>query len=102
MTMDSVTIIATVIARPETREELQAILLSQVGPTRGEDGCVTYELHVDPADPCVFVFYETWRAQSDLDVHMTMPHLQPLQSQADRLLAQPVEIRPLTRLDVLS
>lgn len=100
--MDPVTIVATVVARPETCDELQAILLSQVGPTRAEAGCVTYELHVDPADPCVFVFYETWRTQSDLDAHMKMPHLQPLQSQADRLLARAVEIRPLTRIEVPS
>ena len=33
-----------------------------------------------------------------LDAHLAMPHLQPLVSQLDRLLACPVEIRPLTML----
>jgi len=41
------------------------------------------------------VFYENWRSQEDLDQHMKMPHLMPLLSEIDRLLARPVEIRHL-------
>jgi quinol monooxygenase YgiN len=44
------------------------------------------------------VFYENWRTQADLDAHLAMPHLAPLFSQLDRLLARPVEIRHLTML----
>ena len=57
------TIIGTVIARPETREELQALLAAQVAPTRAEAGCLNYDFHADAADPCIFVFYENWRIQ---------------------------------------
>ena len=72
------TIIGTVVAKPETREELQAILSGFVEPTRAEDGCINYDFHVDPADPCVFMFYENWRSKDDLDRHLAMPHLKPL------------------------
>ena len=92
------TIIGTVTARPETREELATLLKAQVPPTRAEEGCINYDFHVDAADPCVFVFYENWTSRAALDAHLAMPHLQPLFSQLDRLLAQPVEIRPLTML----
>jgi quinol monooxygenase YgiN len=92
------TIIGTVTARPETREELATLLAAQVAPTRAEEGCINYDFHVDAADPCVFVFYENWTSRAALDAHLAMPHLQPLFSQLDRLLAQPVEIRPLTML----
>ena len=92
------TIIGTVTARPETREELASLLMAQVGPTRVEAGCINYDFHVDAADPCVFVFYENWTDRAALDAHLAMPHLQPLFSQLDRLLACPVEIRPLTML----
>lgn len=90
------TIIGTVIARPETREELATLLAAQVAPTRAEEGCINYDFHVDAADPCVFVFYENWTSRAALDAHLAMPHLQPLFSQLDRLLACPVDIRPLT------
>lgn len=92
------TILGTVTARPETRDELLALLHAQVAPTRAEAGCINYDFHVDAADPCVFVFYENWTDRSALDAHLAMPHLQPLFSQLDRLLACPVDIRPLTML----
>lgn len=92
------TIIGTVTARPETREELASLLMALVAPTRAEAGCINYDFHVDAADPCVFVFYENWTDRAALDAHLAMPHLQPLFSQLDRLLACPVEIRPLTML----
>ena len=92
------TIIGTVTARPDTREELLSLLQAQVAPTRAEAGCIDYDFHVDAADPCVFVFYENWTDRAALDAHLAMPHLQPLFSQLDRLLACPVDIRPLTML----
>jgi quinol monooxygenase YgiN len=92
------TIIGTVTARPETREELSALLMAQVDPTRAESGCISYDFHVDEVDPCVFVFYENWTSREALDAHLAMPHLVPLFSQLDRLLACPVDIRPLTML----
>ena len=92
------TIIGTVTARPETREELASLLLAQVAPTRAEPGCINYDFHVDAADPCVLVFYENWTSREALDAHLAMPHLKPLFSQLDRLLARPVDIRPITML----
>lgn len=92
------TIVGTVTARPETQKELAALLQAQVAPTRAEAGCINYDFHVDAKDPCVFVFYENWTSRAALDAHLAMPHLQPLLSQLDRLLACPVEIRPLTML----
>ena len=96
--MAHVTIIGTVVAKPETREELERLLAAQVAPTRAEPGCLNYDFHADAEDPCTFVFYENWRSQSDLDAHLAMSHLRPLVSQIDRLLALPVEIRHLTML----
>ena len=92
------TILGTVTARPETRDELHQLLMAQVAPTRAEAGCINYDYHGDAADPCAFVFYENWINKAALDAHLAMPHLQPLFSQLGRLLALPVDIRPLTML----
>lgn len=96
------TIIGTVVAKPSTREELLEILTEQVAPTRLEAGCINYDFHVDADDPCRFVFYENWRSKADLDAHLAMPHLQPLFSRLEELLAEPVDIRPLTMLSHLA
>lgn len=90
-----VSLIATLTARPETRDEFFRLLVDQVAPTRSEQGCIDYNLHVDAADPCVFVFYENWQSQADLDAHMETDHLKPLLSQIDRLLARPIDVRRL-------
>lgn len=94
----TVTIIGTVTSRPECRDEVEALLRGLVEPTRAEPGCINYDFHVDAADPCVFVFYENWTSQADLDAHLKMPHLAPLVGQVDRLLSVPVDIRHLRML----
>ena len=86
------TIIGMVVAKPETRAELHKILAAQVVPTRAEPGCINYDFHVDDKDPCAFMFYENWASKADLDLHLKMPHLKPLQSRMGELLARPVEI----------
>lgn len=91
--MSHCTITGTVVAKPGTRIELQAILTAMVAPTRAEPGCMNYDFHVDAKDPCVFMFYENWRSKADLDAHLKMPHLVPLISRVDELLAKPVELR---------
>lgn len=98
MAVPGCTIIGTVVARPEKREELERILAAQVDPTRAEPGCVDYHFHSDANDPCVFVFYENFASREALDAHLKLPHLMPLMSRLDELLARPVEIRHLEML----
>ncbi|TPN12830.1 antibiotic biosynthesis monooxygenase [Mesorhizobium sp. B2-1-3] len=96
------TVIGTVVAKPETRDELQRILSGLVEPTRAEEGCINYDFHVDPADPCVFMFYENWRSKDDLDRHLSMPHLMPLFGKLDALVARPVDVRQFVMLSQLA
>jgi quinol monooxygenase YgiN len=92
------TIIGTVVAKPEKREELYSVLMAQVAPTRAEEGCVSYDFHCDHADPNVFVFYENFVDRDALEAHLKMPYLQPLFGRIEELLAKPVDIRFLDML----
>jgi quinol monooxygenase YgiN len=97
------TLTATIVARPEHRDEVLSILQSFVEPTRAEEGCINYDLHSDANDPNVFMFYENWSTKEDLDRHSKMEHLKPLGARADVILARPVEIRffhMITNLDL--
>jgi len=96
--MSHCTLIGTVVAKDETREELRNILAAMVAPTRAELGCLNYDFHVDVEDPNVFVFYENWQSRADLDAHLNTPHLAPLVGRLDELLARPVEMRFLEML----
>src|ERR1700689_5553744 len=91
--MSHCTIIGVVVAKPEARDELMAMLAAQVAPTRAEPGCMNYDFHVDTQDSCVFMFYENWRSKADLDAHLKIAHLKPLVRRASELLARPVEIK---------
>ena len=92
------TIIGTVVAKPEKRDELMRILAAQVAPTRAEPGCINYDFHCDESDPNVFVFYENFLSKEALEEHLNKPHLKPLMDKLDELLAKPVDIRHLEML----
>lgn len=92
------TITGTVVAKPDKRAELLAILSAQVAPTRAEAGCINYDFHCEKADPNVFVFYENFVSREALAEHSKQPYLQPLMSRAGELLARPIEIRFLEML----
>ena len=68
------TVVATIKARNDTAEEVRARLSRLVEPTRKEKGCVEYTLYQDNDNPSVFIFYENWESQTDLDAHMKSPH----------------------------
>ncbi len=86
----------TVIARARAREEkvrhVKEVLMGLVGPTREEPGCISYVLHQAPEDVSQFVFVEKWASQAALDEHLQKPHLKAFLSQADELLAAPLDV----------
>ena len=92
------TIIGTVVAKPDKRDELLRILAAQVAPTRAEPGCINYDFHCDESDPNVFVLYENFLSKEALEEHLNKPHLKPLMDKLDELLAKPVDIRHLEML----
>jgi quinol monooxygenase YgiN len=92
------TIIGTVVAKPERREEVFQILHAMVVPTRTESGCVSYDFHCDRNDPNTFVFYENFVDDAALDTHIKMPYIETIFEGTKELLARPVEIRHLTLL----
>jgi quinol monooxygenase YgiN len=54
--------------------ELETELRALLEPTRNEPGCMAYELHKDPENPAKFMFYEKFKNQAALDLHLDSPH----------------------------
>jgi quinol monooxygenase YgiN len=67
---------------------LEGLLL----PTRGEAGCINYDLHQSHIDPALFVFYENWKSEADLEAHARSAHIQSFRKLANEILVAPVEI----------
>ena len=69
------TVVATIRARSGSEVPVREGLEGLLAPTRAEEGCVTYDLHVDLEDPCRFVFYETWQSEAHLEAHLASAHI---------------------------
>jgi quinol monooxygenase YgiN len=68
------TVVAKVVAKPDTIEAVASQLMKLIAPTRQEQGCIEYTLHRDNQDPAIFIFYETWESQAALEQHMNSGH----------------------------
>jgi quinol monooxygenase YgiN len=78
MTESPIVINVGLQAAPGYEGKLGSQLLAKVGPTRGEPGCMVYELHSDPENSAKFMFYEKFASQAALEDHLVDRTLQTL------------------------
>jgi quinol monooxygenase YgiN len=61
----------TMIVLPEKQLEVMQTLLSMIGPTEKEAGCLSYTVFCDIEDKHRFNLLEEWESRSDLDHHIS-------------------------------
>jgi quinol monooxygenase YgiN len=66
-------------AAPGREKELEQALLTLRGASRGEAGCLTYELNRDPEHLGRFSLYEKFRDPDAHAAHLAAPHFQDFQ-----------------------
>lgn len=71
----ALTIVAKIIAKPESVELVKTELLKLIPITRAEQGCIQYVLHQDNDNAYTFVFYENWESRDLWQTHMANDHL---------------------------
>ena len=79
-------VVAIFVAKPGFEEKLETLLRSVVEPTLREEGCISYQVNRDIANPRRFVFTEEWHSRTDLDRHLATPHLRTLAAQVPELI----------------
>jgi len=89
----TVRVLARITARSDKTEEVKSLLLGLVGETRKENGCISYQLLQNNANPSDFTFVEEWASDSDIDNHFTTGHVQDAFSKAASLLAKEPDIQ---------
>ena len=75
MSIQQLTITATILAKPEKREFVKQALLDLIPPTLKEDGCLNYDLHQDNDNPNRFFFYENWATRTLWLDHNASSHI---------------------------
>jgi quinol monooxygenase YgiN len=86
------TLIARLTAKPEHADALGKGLQQLIAPTSLEAGSLGYVLHRDNNDPNVWILYETWVSQADLDAHFKYPYTKELMARFPGLLAKEMEL----------
>ncbi|MBP6014798.1 MAG: antibiotic biosynthesis monooxygenase [Alphaproteobacteria bacterium] len=62
-------VLGSVLARPETFDELRTLGLQHVHRSRGEPGCISHDVHVHSENPLNLVFVEKWHDAQALAAH---------------------------------
>jgi quinol monooxygenase YgiN len=99
-TMNEKTLLIVAISEtsPERAEELKPILLGLIEPTRKENGCISYELYQDTANPGKFTFIEKWKSNELLDAHLKSPHLVAAVEAFNKILTKEMIIMRLDKI----
>jgi quinol monooxygenase YgiN len=82
----AVTLIVILRAREGQETLLEAELRALVGPTRKEDGCLTFDLHHSVDTPGAFLLHEVWASRDAHTEHMHTPHFLRWNARKDALL----------------
>ncbi|MCX7603217.1 MAG: antibiotic biosynthesis monooxygenase [Bryobacteraceae bacterium] len=92
------TVVAEIVAKPGCEERLRQELLALIEPTRAEEGCLQYDLHVSTENPGHFLFFENWTSREALDRHLATPHLKRLDQVLPELAAGEPRIATFSRI----
>jgi quinol monooxygenase YgiN len=93
MSTPTLRVVARLVAFPDKVEELKSLLLSIMEPTRAEQGCITYELLQNQADPTDFTFVEEWESTGLLEQHLASTHIQAAVLKLEGVAVAPPDIR---------
>jgi quinol monooxygenase YgiN len=83
-------------ARAEKTSELKEMLADFAGRARAEEGCLEYHVHQDRAEPGLFVFYEVWRSDADMNTHLAQPYMTAFMEHRMRYLDREVDVHVLS------
>lgn len=72
-----VAVFGTLRFPPENVEMVLPHLQKLVDATYEKDGCIAYDVAVDPFDPGLIRFSELWPSRESLNKHLQAPHIQP-------------------------
>jgi quinol monooxygenase YgiN len=86
-------VVAHIIVRPDKIADAKTLLTSLIPPTRQEQGCISYTLVQNNADPTDFTFIEEWESDAALDAHLKTPHITAGLEKIPTMLQAPPDIR---------
>lgn len=96
--MSNIDVVAVIAAKAGSESIVESALRELTAASKGDKGCLAYELFASEATPGTFVTIERWASQEDIDAHMASPHIaQMITAAGDHLDGFPAihTLRPL-------
>jgi quinol monooxygenase YgiN len=84
---NAVTLVVILRAKPGQELLLEAELRALIGPTRREEGCLTYDLHRALDMPSAYLLHEVWATREHHRLHTNTSHFLRWDARKDALLA---------------
>ena len=91
--MAAVKVVTRVVAQADKTEEVRDLLRSLVEPTRGEPGCLRYELLQNRSDPKDFTIIQEWESDETLEAHFDTAHFKTAARDLTQRIDQVPDIR---------
>jgi quinol monooxygenase YgiN len=79
----------SIVARPDSVDELIALSIEHVRRSRTESGCKSHAVHRDIENPLRLVFFEEWEDRAALAAHFAVPASRAFVKAARPLAAEP-------------
>jgi quinol monooxygenase YgiN len=88
MPQNTVHVIATFFSEMGKEDDMERALLEMIEPTRGEPGCIRYDLlrSLKGENYTEFVFVEEWESEAALADHAQTPHFLALRGRVKHLM----------------
>jgi len=71
---ETLAIVATVVVKPEYKDDVLKAIKTVVDATRKEPGNIFYDVFEDVNNPLKFVFFEMWKSKAAIDEHNKTVH----------------------------
>ena len=97
MSDEKIVLVARLKVKDDAVDEAKRLALRLVPDSRGEEGCINYDIHQAIDDQTVFVWHETWKNKAALDEHFEKQYFKDFFARASELAAEPPQIN-LTKI----
>ena len=86
-------VMAAITVKPEKKGALVPLTLDLILNTRGEKGCISYELFSSTENDYSQTFVEKWESMEALNEHMKSPHFISFGEKTKDFFSKPMEIK---------
>lgn len=95
----TVSVFASFYPRPENTEEFLELMQEMVVATRGERGCLRYDLFSAGGEGSGFHLFEIYTDQVGLEAHRETAHYKEYRRRAPDMLSEPIGVILLDPID---